>query len=458
MRATTSQQRLVLIVSILASFVAFLDGSAVNVALPTISQELGGGLAAQQWIVDGYALTLGALILLAGSLSDLFGRKRILAAGLLGFGVASLLCAMATDSTFLVIARALQGVAGALLIPSSLALIISTFSGKAQGKAIGTWTAWTGISFIIGPLLGGFMVDNISWRGIFAINILPIAITLWLMKKITEPGRSDKKVKVDVLGALLCTVGLGASVYALIEQPRYGWSDTMIWLPFVVGVLLLATFVWWERRAPHAMLPFSIFKVRNFSVGNIATVAIYGALSVSTFLVIIYLQQVLGYSALGAGLALLPVTLVMFALSPRAGALSGRYGPRWFMTFGPFTAATGFLLMLSMQPGANYWLHLFPGIILFALGLSATVSPLTSAILGDVGAEHAGVASAVNNAVSRIAGLIAVASVGLITGPQLDTDGFHRALVAVAVLLVVGGLISAVGIQNSPNLAKIKSD
>lgn len=447
------RQRLVLVVSILASFVAFLDGSVVNVALPTISRELGGGLAAQQWIIDGYMVTLGALILLAGSLSDLFGRKRILTVGLVGFGITSLLCALAPTSSFLVIARMLQGIAGALLVPSSLALIISTFSGKAQGKAIGTWTAWTGISFIIGPLLGGVMVDDFSWRGIFAINVLPIAITLLLLQLIKAPEKTEEKTKIDTLGAILCTVGLGAPVYGLIEQPKYGWASPMVWLPLLGGLVIFSIFMWWERRNPRAMLPFSIFAVRNFSVGNLATAAIYGGLAIGTFIISIFLQQVSGYSALGAGLALLPVTIVMFLVSPRAGALAGKFGPRWLMAFGPLLAGIGFLLMLGMGPHADYWMHLFPGILLFALGLSLTVSPLTSAVLGDVDPRHAGVASAVNNAISRVAGVLTVALVGIVTGPHLGTAGFHRTLIAIAVLMFVGSVISAVGIQNKAKTA-----
>jgi EmrB/QacA subfamily drug resistance transporter len=444
----TSKQRRVLIVSILASFVAFLDGSVVNVALPSITHQLGGGLAAQQWITDGYMLTLGALILLAGSLSDLFGRKRILAIGLFGFGITSLVCALAVNSPMLITARLFQGITGALLVPSSLALIMSTFSGKEQGKAIGSWTAWTGISFIIGPLLGGFMVDSISWRGIFAINLLPIAITLWLLRQVGQSERTDDTVKVDILGSVLCAIGLGLPVYGLIEQPSHGWTDPLVLWSLIIGIATLALFFWWEKRNKDAMLPFMIFRVRNFSVGNIATTAIYGALSLGTFILSIYLQQVAGYSALMAGMALLPVTIVMFFLSSRFGALSTTFGPRFFMSAGPLLVAAGYFMMLGMAVHTSYWTHLFPGIMLFALGLAVTVSPLTSAILGDVDTRHAGVASAVNNAVSRIAGLIAIALVGLITGPQLDTAGFHRVLFVAAVLFVVGGVISAIGIRN----------
>lgn len=448
----TKQQRLVLVIAILASFVAFLDGSVVNVALPKMTRELGGGLVAQQWIVDGYMLTLGALILLAGSLSDLLGRQRILSIGLMGFGVTSILCALAPNSTAIVVARMLQGIAGALLVPSSLALIMSTFSGPGKGKAIGTWTAWTGIAFIIGPLFGGFLVDAASWRWIFAINVLPIAVTLGLLRRVAQADQTRSGTKIDVPGAVLCILGLGAPVYALIEGPRQGFASPAIWLPLVAGIALLGAFIWWERQNRAAMLPLSLFKIRNFSAGNFATVLIYGALAIATFIISIFLQQVSGYSALRAGLALLPITLVMFVLSPRFGALAGKLGPRLFMTVGPLMAAAGFLSMLRTHAHVLYWSELFPGVLLFALGLSATVAPLTSAVLGDVDTRHAGIASAVNNAVSRVAGLITVALVGLFTGTHLTVQGFHRTLLYTGILMGAGGLISWIGIRN--NLAK----
>lgn len=444
----SKQQRLILVISILASFVAFLDGSVVNVALPAISRDLGGGLAAQQWIVDAYLITLGSLILIAGSLSDLFGRKKILVAGLAGFAAASVLCAIAPTSTFLIMARGLQGIAGALLVPSSLAIIISTFSGTAQAKAIGTWTAWTGISFIVGPLVGGMLVDSASWRLIFAINLIPIALTLYLLTLVHPAEQIKNTTKVDVVGAILCALGLGGPVFALIEQPNYGWSSPNIYLPLALGLLVLAGYIRYEAKSSHPMLPLSLFKRRNFSVGNVATTAIYGGLSISTFLIVIFLQQVAGYSALQAGLALLPVTIIMFLLSPRFGALAGKLGPRLFMAAGPLVAAGGFFLMLRVQQQVAYVGALLPGVVVFGLGLSMTVAPLTAAILGDVDTRNAGMASAINNAVARIAGLVAIAVIGVVTGPHLDTAGFHRAIIVTALLMFVGGCISAIGIQN----------
>jgi EmrB/QacA subfamily drug resistance transporter len=488
------QQRLVLVVSILASFVAFLDGAIVNVALPAIQKELGGGLSAQQWIVDAYLLTLGSLILIAGSLSDLFGRKRILSLGLIGFGMASILCAIAPSNTTLIIARGLQGVAGALLVPSSLAIIMSVFSGKEQGKAVGSWTAWTGIAFIIGPLLGGLLVDQGGWRWIFAINVLPIALTLYLLDKITIVKDTRTEAKVDITGAILCALGLAGLVYALIEQPRYGWGEANIYLPLIAGLSLLAAFLWHEKTSKHPMLSFSLFKNHNFSVGNVATLAIYAALTASTFLLVVFLQQVGGYSALAAGFSLLPVTLILFFFSSRIGALSGKHGPRLFMGFGPIIAGIGFLLMLSIKADVNYWTQVFPGVMVFGLGLVITVAPLVSAILGDVPKEQSGIASAVNNAVARIAGLLAVAAVGAIVAAQFGSTldqklsasatsavlakakevplqitppkeyqqdpvfkqamsnaslkAFHTGLITISVLMFAGGVISLIGIRN----------
>ncbi|HET7060398.1 MAG TPA: MFS transporter [Candidatus Saccharimonadales bacterium] len=489
----TKQQRLVLVVCILASFVAFLDGAIVNVALPAIRDDLGGGLSAQQWVVDAYLLTLGSFILIAGSLSDLLGRKKILGLGLLGFGVASLLCALAPTSGSLIAFRALQGVAGALLVPSSLALIISTFSGPAQGKAVGTWTAWTGISFIIGPLLGGILVDAASWRWIFAINVLPIAVTLYLMRGVKADKKAQKGMAVDWWGALLCALGLGGPVFALIEQPRYDWGSPLIYLPLALGLAIFAGFLVYEYKSRHPMLPLGIFRNHNFSVGNVATLGIYAGLSVATFLIVVFLQQVSGYSALAAGLSILPVTIIMFVLSPRFGALSAKYGPRLFMGVGPIIAGIGFLMMLRVGADVNYWTRLFPAVLVFGLGLSVTVAPLTAAILGDVPKEQAGIASAVNNAVARVAGLLAIAAVGaivalqfghtldklcsaasadaltsakqaplVITPPkpyqhnavfkgalkQASVSAFHAGMIATAGLVIAGGVVSLVGIRN----------
>ena len=443
----TKQQRLVILVSILASFVAFLDGSVINVALPSISKDIGGGLGTQQWVVDAYLITLGSLMLIAGSFSDIFGRKKILAWGLTGFGLASLICAVSPTPELLIASRALQGVAGALLIPSSLALIISAFKGAAQSKAIGTWTAWTGISFIIGPLLGGLLVDAGSWRLIFAINVLPIALTLWLLTRLQLRDNPHSGIKLDIGGAVLCGLGLGASVFALIEQPAHGWTHPMIYLPLIAGIGMLALFLYIERTVKAPMLPLGLFSIRNFAIGNLATLMIYAGISLATFVIAIFVQQVGNYSAIEAGLALIPITLIMFFLSSRFGALAGRYGPRLFMALGPIVGAVGFFTMLFVDAHVSYW-ALLPGVVIFGLGLSITVAPLTSAILGSVDESQAGIGSAVNNAVARIAGLVAIAAIGPVIGASLDLDGFHVSIFVTAALLFVGGVISALGITN----------
>lgn len=440
--------KIVLLVSILASFVAFLDGSVINVALLSITEELGGGTALQQWVVDAYLLGLGSLILLAGSLSDVLGRRRILQIGLIGFLVTSLLCAVAPTGPILIIARLLQGAAAALIVPSSLALIMGSIKGSERSKAIGTWTAWSAMAGIAGPLIGGLLIDAGSWRLIFAINVIPIVICLLLLRKIQVP-KPTLHPKIDYLGAALCSVGLGGLVFALIEQARYGWNHPLIVATFIVGALCLAVFFYHEKRTAAPMLPLSLFKTRNFAVGNLATAAIYSALSIGTFILAIFLQQVGGFSATLAGLALLPVTVVMFFFSSKFGALSGTYGPRLFMTLGPILAGIGFVLMATVADPLNYWTQLLPGILLFAIGLTVTVAPLTSAVLVDIDTSRSGVASAVNNAVSRIAGLIGIAMIGIVVGPQITTDGFKSAVIFVAGLLIVGGLISLVGIRNT---------
>ncbi|WP_100349844.1 MFS transporter [Luteimicrobium subarcticum] len=451
----TPAQRRVLVVAILASFVAFLDGSVVNVALPAISRDLAppgtdatlDALALQQWVVDAYLVTLGSLILLAGSLSDVHGRKKVIVAGLVVFGVASVACALAPDGLVLVVARGVQGVGGALLVPSSLALIISAFSGHAQGRAIGVWTAWTSTAMIAGPLVGGLFVDSLSWRWVFGINVLPIAVTLWLVRGVAG-GRPTGGRRLDVVGAVLATVGLAGVVLGLVELGHRGWASPVVWAPTVVGAAALVAFVVRERTASDPMLPMRLFGARNFAVGNVATLAVYGALTLMSFVVSIFLQQVAGYSAFQAGLAQLPPTLLTIGLSSRFGGLSGRYGARWFMAGGPCVMAAGMLLLLTTTADAVYVTQVLPGLVLLGLGLSITVAPLTAAILGAVPAADAGIGSAVNNAVSRVAGLVTVACAGIVVGATFDVDGFHRALVLCAVLFAVGGAVSAVGIVN----------
>lgn len=437
----------ILWVAILASFVSFLDGTIVNVALPAIDRELGGGLSTQQWVVDGYLITLGALMLLAGSVSDAFGRALVLRIGLVGFGIASVAIAFAPDPVTLVIARLVQGAAGAFLVPSSLALITSTFSGPAQARAIGTWTSFTTGAMVVGPLLGGVLVDLASWRLAFLINVIPIAITLWLVRGTKDPQRRPD-ARIDIIGALLCTVGLGGVVFALIEQPRLGWTHAGILVTAIGGVVLFTLFLLRQRTVRAPILPLDLFRVRNFWTGNVTTTFVYAALSLNGFVVAIYLQQGAGLSATLAGLASLPVTILMILLSSRIGSLAGRWGARGFMTVGPLLMAGGSALLLSVSEDFDYWWQVLPSMILFGLGLSVTVAPLTSTVLGAITPERSGIASAVNNAISRVAGLIAVAMIGTVIGGSLDLDGFHRACLVVAVLLAAGGLVSWLGIRD----------
>lgn len=449
----SSHERRVLAIAVLASFVAFLDGTIVNVALPAIEVDLGGGLITQQWVVDAYLVTLGALILVAGSVSDAFGRLLVLRIGLIGFGIASLAVAAAPDPLFLIIARAAQGAAGAFLVPSSLALITSTFRGPAQGRAIGIWTAMTTSAMLVGPLIGGVLVDLLSWRLAFLINVVPIALTLWLLHRLADHDVRRKGASIDWLGAALCTIGLAAIVFGLIEQPRLGWGSPVIWATLGGGILLFALFLLRQRHAPQPILPLDMFRVRNFSMGNIATAFVYGALSLNGFVVVVYLQQGAGLPATLAGLASIPTTVLMVLLSSRMGALAGRWGPRLFMTAGPLIMAIGCCLLLLTAEDFVYWTQVLPAMIVLGLGLAITVSPLTAAILGAITSERSGIASAVNNAVSRVAGLLTIAMLGAIVGGSLDLDGFHRAAIVAAILLTAAGVVSFLGIRNPARVA-----
>ena len=451
----------------------FLDGTVVNVALPAIRDDLDTGLAAQQWIVEAYLLTLGSLILVGGSLGDHLGRRRVFVAGLIGFGVTSALCAVAPNAEVLIAMRALQGVAGALLVPSSLALITATFPGDERGAAIGSWTAWTGMAFVIGPLGGGALIEFVSWRWIFAINVPLVLVTLWFVRAGVQESRDEESPgEIDYLGALLASLGLAGPVFALIEQPTYGWSDPLVWVPLLVGLILIAVFLWHERRSDHPMLPLSLFRSRNFAVGNAATLLIYGGLGAATFYVTIFLQQVAGWGALEAGMSLLPITLCMWVLSRRFGALSDRIGPKLLMGLGPIVAGIGLIWMGRLDADVNYWTELLPGVLVFGVGLSATVAPLTNTVLGAVPQHNAGVASGVNNQIARVAALLAIAAVGLVVAASFestlgsDAEGvdplsggspevidasvtaYRTGLGTAGALVVFGGVLSLIGIVN----------
>jgi EmrB/QacA subfamily drug resistance transporter len=444
-------QKLVLTIAVLASFVSFLDGTIVNVALPSIAAELGGGITTQQWVVDAYLITLGSLILVAGSVSDVYGRILVMRVGLIAFGIASIAIAASPNPEVLIIARAVQGIAGALLVPSSLALITSNFRGAAQGKAIGIWTGMTSVAMIAGPLLGGLFVDLLSWRWAFLINVVPIAVTLYLLVVLGHKDTRRAGISIDFLGAVLCTIGLGGPVYALIEQRNLGWTHPAIYLSMGLGLIAFAGFLVRQRFTKDPIMPLSLFTVRNFWTGNIATAFIYGALALNGFVLVVYLQRDDGpnFPATLAGLASIPITIIMILFSSRVGALSGRFGPRLFMTIGPIIMGLASLLFLTVMQDFSYWWQVLPGILLFGVGLTLTVSPLTSAILGAIDTERSGIASAINNAVSRVAGLIVIAMIAFIVGgDSVDLDGFHRAAIVTAIMMIAGGLVSFAGIRN----------
>jgi EmrB/QacA subfamily drug resistance transporter len=501
------RRTLTLVATILGSNVVFLDGTVVNVALPAIQRDLETGLAAQQWVVEAYLLTLVAVLLVGGSFGDLYGRKRIFELGLAGFAVTSVLCALAPTSGLLIAARGLQGLAGALLVPGSLAIIAATFHGAARGRAVGTWTAWAGIATLAGPAAGGLLVQELSWRWVFWVNIPLIAFTLWLSRRVVrESSDPDACPGIDYVGIVLSAVGLGGPVFALLQQPVAGWSSPLVWVPMLVGLASLVGFVLWERRTRAPMLPLELFKVRNFTVANASTLAVYAGLYGSSFFLSIFLQQVGGYRPLIAGLATLPITVVMFVLSPRFGALASGVGPRLPMSVGPVIAGVGLLLMLRIDSDAAYLSDVLPALLPFSLGLAMTVAPLTATVLDSVPERHAGIASGVNNAFSRIAGLLAIAVLGAAISAQfassVDSDpgraglgqqsqaaieeakeapfagadivgipvpergataevttdaavsGFHLGVGIAGLLSIAGGLIAAIGIRNPPGATR----
>jgi EmrB/QacA subfamily drug resistance transporter len=455
----SSRQRLTLVAAILGSGVALLDGTIVNVALPSIEADLGGGLTGQQWVANAYLLVLGSLILIGGSLGDIYGERRIFAIGVGAFGVFSVACALAPTIEVLIAARALQGAAGALLTPSSLAIIVAAFPLGQRAAAVGIWTAWGGIAAIVGPLLGGVIVDNTSWRWIFAINVPPVVATVVLVLAAVPAAKGPAGRRVDVMGAALCGLGLGGFVFALIEQPNYGWSSPVIWAPLLGGLATFALFLLHERRTEDPMLKLELFSRRNFSFANAETFAMYAGIAILFFFLVIYLQEVAGYSAVRSGLTTLPVTIVMFAFSRRVGALADRHGPRLFMGCGPLISSAGILLLLRVGMHPSYLGDLLPALLIFAIGLTLTVAPLTATVLADADESDAGIASGVNNAIARVAGLIGVAVIGVVVAGTLTGDtfapndesvrAFHEAMAICAALVAAGGVAGLLGIVNA---------
>ncbi|HEX7292662.1 MAG TPA: MFS transporter [Conexibacter sp.] len=441
--------RWVLAIAVLGSGIAFLDGTVLNVALPAIGRDLDASTSELQWIVNGYLLTLASLILLGGSLGDRVGRRAIFTLGTAWFTTASALCALAPSAEVLIAARLLQGIGGALLTPGSLAMIDASFRRTDRARAIGAWSGLTGVGVALGPLLGGWLVDAVSWRAVFLIN-LPLGLFVCLMAPRHVPETRDPTAhgRLDVLGALLAALGLAGTTYALIQSPE-GMSVAVV-VGAVGGVAALVWFVLHERRAEHPMLPLSLFANRQFSAANLVTVVVYAALSGMFFLLVAFLQISMGYTPLAAGAASLPVTLLMLLLSARSGAFAQAVGPRIPLTLGPLVIAVAMLLMLRIEPGDSYVGSVLPAVVVFGVGLTLVVAPITATVLAAADDRHAGIASGINNAVSRVAGLLAVAVLPLIGGitgdafydAQAMSDGFHMAMVATAALSALGGVLA----------------
>jgi EmrB/QacA subfamily drug resistance transporter len=456
----TTPGRWILVATVLGSGMAALDATVVNVALPSIGKDFDAQVAGLQWVLTSYLVTLSALILLGGSLGDRFGRRRVFLVGVAWFTAASAACAAAPDLTFLIAARAVQGIGGALLVPGSLAIIEASFAPSDRGRAIGMWSALGGVATAIGPLAGGWLVTAVSWRLIFVLNVPIAAAVVLASRHVPESRNVAAAPHIDGRGAALVAIGLAALTFALIEGPT---ADTVgVAVAGVIGVGGLVGFVVVELRSPAPMLPLSIFSSRQFTVANVVTFAVYAALSGVLFLLVVDLQQVLGYSALAAGAALLPITVIMLLLSSRAGALSQRIGPRLPMTVGPLVIAGGLLMMGRIDAGSSYAADVLPAVVVFGLGLALTVAPLTTTVLGAVDVGHAGLASGVNNAVARVAGLLAVALLPPLAGltgaayrePARFSGGFHTAVLIGVGLCVVGGLSAAVGITNPTATAR----
>lgn len=457
-RFASTGGRWVLTTAVLGSGIAFLDGTVVNAAIPAIGQDLDAGLASLQWVLTAYLLTLGSLLVVGGSLGDLFGRRRVFVIGLGGFAFASLGCALAQSSAQLIAARAVQGAAAAALVPGSLALISASFHVEDRGRAIGAWSGLAGVSTAIGPFLGGWLIDSVSWRFVFVINLPLAAIAIAIaVRHVPESRDEDAARHVDVPGGAALSIGLAGVVYALIEGPA-GASPGTVGFAIGLGLAGLVAFVIVEARSRQPMVPLSLFRSRQFAGANLVTLAVYAALGVATFLIVVHLQTTLEYTALGAGAALLPITLIMLGLSSRTGALAQRIGPRLPMTVGPVIVAASLVLLSRVESGSSYATGVMPGMVILGIGLAITVSPLTTAVLAAVDDHHAGVGSAINNAAARIASLLAIAVLPGAVG--LDDDfvsGYRTALLVSAALSVAGGVVAWWTIRDSTPVAPARN-
>jgi EmrB/QacA subfamily drug resistance transporter len=451
-RFESTDGRWVIAAAVLGSGIAFLDGSVVNTALPSIRKTFDANLAGQQWVVTGYLLTLGSLLVVGGSLGDLFGRRRMFVWGLIGFSITSLLCGLAQSLPMLVIARVLQGVSAALLVPGSLAMLSSVFHPDDRARAIGSWSGLSTISTALGPFLGGWLIDAVSWRLVFLINLPLAAAAIYIAHRFVPETRGDTNRSIDIPGIVALSVGLGAVVYSLIEGPANGWPVTAI-VATAVGVSALIVFVLIESRSNHPMVPLSLFRSRRFAGTNAATFVIWGAIGAVFFLLTLHLQNDLGYSALEAGASTLPITVLLLLFSAKSGAVAQRIGPRLPMTLGPVVVALAFVSMSRIKAGDAYLSHVLPPVALLGLGLVIVVAPLTATVLAAVEDRFAGVGSAINNAVARVASLLAIAVLPALSGVAGSggslAKGFDTAMLICAALAAVGTLICWVTIRNN---------
>ena len=452
--------RWVLFATVLGSSMAFLDATVVNIALPTIGRELDAELTSLQWTINAYTLTLAAFLLLGGSLGDHFGRRRVFCIGAVWFAAASLLCGIAPSVETLIAARGLQGVGAALLTPGSLAIIEASFVREDRGAAVGAWSGLGGIAGALGPFAGGYLIEAVSWRLIFLINLPIAAAVVWVARRHVPETRSEsvRGTPLDIRGATLTAVGLAAATYGLTSGVDRGWTSPAVLGPLAAGIVAFVVFVLLERGRRGALVPLELFASRQFSAANIVTFVVYAALAGALFLLPIQLQQTAGYSPLAAGAALVPLTIVLLLLSARAGRLAQRIGPRLPMSLGPIVAGLGLGLLGIVDSSSPYISTVFPGVLVFALGLALTVAPLTSTVLHAGGDEHAGASAAINNTVARVAGLIAVAVIpavagistsGAVSGTSFD-DGFTRGMLIAAGVCIIGGVLAALTIRNQP--------